>query len=57
MKEITMAGLIVMQEYINKERNPIEVFNFFPIEEAAAVTDCSAELEGRNVVATINEKE
>ena len=56
MKEITMAGLIVMQEYINKEQNPIEVFNFFPIEEAA-VTGCSAEIEGRNVVATTNEKE
>merc|ERR1711892_329142 len=47
----------VTQEYQNKEKIPIEVIYFFPVEEAAAVTACSAELEGRNVDSKIQEKE
>jgi len=47
----------VIQEYQNKEKNPIEVLYFFPVEEEAAVTACSAELEGRTVEAKIQEKE
>ena len=46
----------VTQEYQNKEKNPIEVVYYFPTEEEAAVTGCSAELEERNVVAEIKEK-
>eukprot|EP00090_Calanus_glacialis_P005452 TRINITY_DN14219_c0_g1_i3.p1 TRINITY_DN14219_c0_g1~~TRINITY_DN14219_c0_g1_i3.p1 ORF type:complete len:804 (+),score=256.05 TRINITY_DN14219_c0_g1_i3:133-2544(+) len=47
----------VTQEYQNKEKNPIEVIYFFPVEEEAAVTACSAELEGRTVEAKVQEKE
>ena len=47
----------VIQEYRNKEKNPIEVTYFFPVEEEAAVTACSAELEGRTIEAKIQEKE
>jgi len=47
----------VTQEYQNKEKNPIEVIYFFPVEEAAAVTACSAQLEGRNIDSKIQEKE
>jgi len=47
----------VIQEYQNKEKDPIEVIYFFPVEEEAAVTACCAELEGRTVEAKIQEKE
>ena len=46
----------MIQEYQNKEENPIEVTYFFTIEEEAAVTEWSAELEGRTVVTKISEK-
>eukprot|EP00092_Neocalanus_flemingeri_P009192 GFUD01009893.1.p1 GENE.GFUD01009893.1~~GFUD01009893.1.p1 ORF type:complete len:803 (+),score=226.34 GFUD01009893.1:227-2635(+) len=52
-----IAQVEVTQEYQNKENNAIEVVYFFPVEEEAAVTGCSAELEGRNVVAKIKKKD
>ena len=47
----------VVQEYQNKESNPIEVIYFFPVEEEAAVIACSAQLEGRTVESKVEKKE
>jgi len=47
----------VTQEFINKERNPIECVYFFPVEEEAAVVDFTAELEGRKIRTEVREKE
>ena len=33
----------VIQEYHNHNNDPIEVINFFPVEEKVAVSACSAE--------------
>merc|ERR1712142_1332650 len=51
------AQVIITQEFVNKEKNPIECIYFFPVEEEAAVVDFTAELEGRKVVTKIKEKE
>ena len=47
----------ITQEFINKERNPIECVYFFPVEEEAAVVEFTAELEGRKIRTEVREKE
>ena len=48
--QLYMLQVEVTQEYQNKEKNAIEVIYFFPVEEEAAVTACSAELERRTTL-------
>ena len=50
------AQVVVTQEFVNRERNPIECVYFFPAEEEAAVVDFTAELEGRKIQTKIKEK-
>ena len=52
-----VAEVLVVQEYVNREENAIEVIYFFPIEESAALTKVEAEVEGRKVVGRVKEKE
>ena len=52
-----VAEVLVMQDYVNREENAIEVIYFFPIEESAALTKVEAEVEGRKVVGRVKEKE
>ena len=52
-----VAEVLVVQEYVNREENAIEVIYFFPIEESAALTMVEAEVEGRKVVGRVKEKE
>jgi len=51
------ACVEITQEFVNKEKNPIECVYFFPVEEEAAVVEFTAELEGRKVVTKVKEKE
>jgi len=51
------ACVEITQEFVNKEKNPIECVYFFPVEEEAAVVDFTAEIEGRKVVTKVKEKE
>merc|ERR1712142_318674 len=51
------AQVIITQEFVNKERNPLECIYFFPVEEEAAVVDFTAELEGRKIETKVKEKE
>ena len=46
----------VSQTYINCESNPIECIYNFPVEEAAAVVDFTAELDGRTINTKVQEK-
>ena len=50
-----IAEILMTQKYRNKERNPLEVVYRFPVEEDAAVTACSAVLDGKTIVAKIQE--
>ena len=52
-----VAEVLVVQDYVNREENAIEVIYFFPIEESAALTKVEAEVEGRKVVGRVKEKE
>eukprot|EP00092_Neocalanus_flemingeri_P018239 GFUD01019739.1.p1 GENE.GFUD01019739.1~~GFUD01019739.1.p1 ORF type:complete len:927 (-),score=280.27 GFUD01019739.1:214-2994(-) len=58
VKVVNFTALVeVTQEFVNRERNPIECVYFFPVEEEAAVVDFTAELEGRKIQTQIKEKE
>merc|ERR1711988_1210793 len=50
------AEVKVSQKFVNCEQNPIECVYFFPVEEEAAVTDFTAQLEGRTIKTVIKEK-
>ena len=50
------AEVKVSQQFVNCEQNPIECVYFFPVEEEAAVTDFTAQLEGRTIKTVIKEK-
>ena len=50
-----VAEVLMTQKYKNKEKSPLEVVYRFPIEEDAAVTACSAVLDGKTIVAKIQE--
>ena len=41
-----IAEVELRQKYHNKERNPLEVVYFFPLEEEASVIGCRALLDG-----------
>ena len=47
----------VQQKFVNKEAQPIECIYFFPVEEQAAVTEFTAELEGRTVKTQVKDKD
>jgi len=53
----TSAQVEVIQNYVNKEKDPIECIYFFPIEEEAAVVKFTAELAGRTIKTAIKESE
>ena len=48
--------MTVSQTYINCECNPIECVYNFSVEEAAAVVDFMAELDGRTIKTKVQEK-
>ena len=41
-----IAEVELSQKYHNKEKNPLEVVYFFPVEEEASVIGCRALLDG-----------
>ena len=41
-----IAEVELSQKYHNKEKNPLEVVYFFPLEEEASVIGCRALLDG-----------
>ena len=47
----------VVQDYVNREEEGIEVVYFFPVEESAAVTGFKAEVEGRLVEGEVRQVE
>ena len=50
-----IAEILAVQTFKNKEDTSLEVVYRFPVEEDAAVTACSAELDGEKIEATIQE--
>ena len=50
------AEVTVTQRFVNCERSSIECVYYFPVEEEAAVTSFTAELEGRTIKTEIKEK-
>ena len=44
-----IAEVELRQKYQNKEKNPLEVTYFFPVEEEASVIGCKALLDGENI--------
>ena len=44
-----IAEVELRQKYQNKEKNPLEVTYFFPVEEEAFVIGCKALLDGENI--------
>ena len=50
------ARVEVVQQYVNKERQPIEVVYYFPVEEEAAVVGFEAEVDGRTITGKVQEK-
>ena len=50
-----VAKITMTQEYVNTEKQPIEVTYYFPIEESAAVTGCRALLGDETIEAEIQE--
>ncbi len=52
-----IAEIVVEQEYVNREDRPIEVVYSFPVEESGAVTGFEANIDGRDLVAEVKEKE
>ena len=47
----------VVQDYVNREEEAIEVVYFFPVEESAAVTGFKAEVDGRLVEGEVRQVE
>ena len=47
----------VVQDYVNREEEALEVVYFFPVEESAAVTGFKAEVDGRMVEGQVREVE
>ena len=52
-----LAEASVVQEYMNRGEQAMEVIYYFPIEEGAALTKVEIEVEGRKVVGKVKEKE
>jgi Ca-activated chloride channel family protein len=51
------AKTTLTQRYANAEKQPIEAIYVFPLDEAAAVCGFEAEIDGRRVVARVEERE
>lgn len=51
------ARVEVTQEYVNNDRNPVEVTYTFPIAARSAVCGFSAEVEGRKITGEVKENE
>ena len=52
-----IAQVSVIQEYVNQESNPIEVYYSYPVEESAAIVGFEAVIDGHEIVAEVKEKE
>ena len=50
------AEVTITQNFVNCEAAPIECLYHFPVEEEAAVTDFTAQLEGRTIRTEVKEK-
>ena len=50
-----IAAVEMTQRYRNTQESPLEVLYTFPVEEAAAVTACTALLGDQTIVARIQE--
>lgn len=51
------AHVVASMKYSNKEENPIEAIYIFPLDEQAAVCGFQATIDGRTIVAEVQEKE
>jgi hypothetical protein len=52
-----IASVTVIQEYVNRESNPIEVKYSYPVEESGAIVGFEAEIDGKAIIADVQEKE
>ena len=50
------AEVTITQNFVNCEAAPIECLYHFPVEEEAAVTDFTAQLEGRTIRTIVKKK-
>lgn len=59
--EVAVQGftshVLATMKYINKEDNPIEAIYIFPLDEQAAVCGFQATIDGRTIVAEVQEKD
>ena len=51
------AYVVAAMKYTNKEENPIEAIYIFPLDEQAAVCGFQATIDGRTIVAEVQEKQ
>lgn len=51
------SHVLATMKYINKEDNPIEAIYIFPLDEQAAVCGFQATIDGRTIVAEVQEKD
>lgn len=51
------AHVVAAMKYTNKEENPIEAIYIFPLDEQAAVCGFQATIDGRTIVAEVQEKQ
>lgn len=51
------AHVLATMKYTNKDENPIEVIYIFPLDEQAAVCGFQATIDGRTIVAEVQEKQ
>ena len=51
------AHVVASMKYSNKEENPIEAIYIFPLDEQAAVCGFQATIDGRTIIAEVQEKQ
>ena len=51
------AYVVASMKYTNKEENPIEAIYIFPLDEQAAVCGFQATIDGRTIIAEVQEKQ
>ena len=51
------AHVVASMKYTNKEENPIEAVYIFPLDEQAAVCGFQATIDGRTIIAEVQEKQ
>ena len=52
-----VAEVTIVQDYVNRESNPIEVQYSYPVEESAAIIGFEATIDGTEIVAIVKSKE